>query len=149
MKLMVMNCPACGAKLEVSPELTMLFCKYCGVQIYVDDEVRRFKHIIEYGNAEDAGYLFEKGRQKAIAEAAQQPTQQSTHPTAPASAPVAQPVRKKKRNTGLWILGWIFIFPVPVTILMLNKKDMNPVVRYGIITIAWIVYTIWMISYAD
>ena len=28
----------------------------------------------------------------------------------------------KKRKTWLWVLGWICIFPVPLTILMLRKK---------------------------
>lgn len=49
---------------------------------------------------------------------------------------------KKKRKTWLWVLGWIFLFPVPLTILMLRKKDMKPAVKYGIIAAAWIVYII-------
>lgn len=40
----------------------------------------------------------------------------------------------------LWVLGWICIFPVPLTILMLRKKDMKPAVKYSIIAVAWIVY---------
>jgi len=46
----------------------------------------------------------------------------------------------KKRKTWLWVLGWLFIFPVPLTILMLRKKDMKPAVKYGIIAAGWIVY---------
>lgn len=40
----------------------------------------------------------------------------------------------------LWVLGWICIFPVPLTILMLRKKDMKPAIKYSIIAVAWIVY---------
>ena len=48
--------------------------------------------------------------------------------------------RPKKRKTLLWILGWLFIFPVPLTILMLRKKDMNLVIKCGIIVVGWIVF---------
>ena len=46
----------------------------------------------------------------------------------------------KKRKTWLWVLGWLFIFPVPLTILMLRNKNMKPVLKYGIIAVAWIIY---------
>lgn len=46
----------------------------------------------------------------------------------------------KQRNTFLWVLGWIFIFPVPLTILLLRKKDMNPYLKYGLIAAGWIAY---------
>lgn len=44
------------------------------------------------------------------------------------------------RKTWLWVLGWICIFPVPLTILLLRKKEMKPVIKYGIIAIAWLIY---------
>ncbi|MCQ2419188.1 MAG: hypothetical protein MJ085_05310 [Clostridia bacterium] len=47
---------------------------------------------------------------------------------------------KKGRKTWLWVLGWIFIFPLPLTILLLRKKEMKPALKYGIIAAAWIVY---------
>ena len=46
----------------------------------------------------------------------------------------------KKRKTWLWVLGWICIFPVPLTILMLRIKDMKPAVKYGIIAAAWLLF---------
>lgn len=46
----------------------------------------------------------------------------------------------KKRKTWLWVLGWLFIFPLPLTILLLRKKDMNKIVKYIIIAVAWLVY---------
>lgn len=52
----------------------------------------------------------------------------------------AQPV--KKRKTWLWVLGWIFIFPVPLTILMIRNQNLNKWVRIGIIAAAWILYLI-------
>lgn len=40
------------------------------------------------------------------------------------------------RKTWLWVLGWICIFPLPLTILLLRKKDMKPEIKYGIIAVA-------------
>ncbi len=44
------------------------------------------------------------------------------------------------KKTWLWVLGWICIFPLPLTILLLRKKDMKPAVKYGIIAIAWVMF---------
>ena len=43
-------------------------------------------------------------------------------------------------------LGWIFIFPLPLTILLLRKKDMKPVIKYGIIAAAWILFLALAVS---
>ena len=53
----------------------------------------------------------------------------------------------KPRKTWLWVLGWIFIFPLPLTILLLRKKEMKPFIKYTIIAIAWIIYIIIAIAY--
>ena len=49
-------------------------------------------------------------------------------------------VKGSKKHTWLWALGWICIFPVPLTILMLRKKNMKPAVKYGIIAAAWLLF---------
>ena len=46
------------------------------------------------------------------------------------------------KKTWLWVLGWICIFPLPLTILLLRKKDMKPVVKYGIIAVAWLLFLV-------
>ena len=46
------------------------------------------------------------------------------------------------KKTWLWVLGWICIFPLPLTILLLRKKDMKPVVKYGIIAVAWVLFLV-------
>ena len=48
----------------------------------------------------------------------------------------------KKRNTLLWVLGWLCIFPLPLTILLLRKKEMTPGKKYGFIVAVWSVYLI-------
>lgn len=54
--------------------------------------------------------------------------------------------QRKKAPTWLWVLGWICIFPIPLTILMLRKKGMKPVLKYCIIAVAWVAYIIIAVS---
>lgn len=129
MKIVSMVCPNCGASLQVDADQKNLTCSYCGNGLYIDDEV---KHV-QYDNAEETGYQFEKGRQRAQAEATR--VQQQTFNMNFGKPP-------KKRNTWLWVLGWIFIFPVPLTILMLRNQKLSKPVKIGIIVSAWIVYLI-------
>ncbi|EXM41094.1 hypothetical protein RASY3_04030 [Ruminococcus albus SY3] len=49
---------------------------------------------------------------------------------------------KKNKNTILWILGWIFIFPIPLTLLLRRNKNINKKAKYVIIGIAWVIYLI-------
>ena len=129
MKIVSMVCPNCGASLQVDADQKNLTCSYCGNGLYVDDEVKHF----QYDNAEETGYQFEKGRQRAQAEATR--VQQQTFNMNFGKPP-------KKRKTWLWVLGWIFIFPVPLTILMLRNQKLSKPVKIGIIVAAWIVYLI-------
>ena len=46
----------------------------------------------------------------------------------------------KTRKTWLWVLGWIFIFPIPLTIIMLRKNNLNKWIRIAIIILAWAFY---------
>ena len=67
---------------------------------------------------------------------------------APQSTPTAPvtPAPKPKRKTFLWILGWIFIFPVPLTILLVRNKAMKLWLRLLLIGIAWALYLIIAIT---
>ena len=127
MKIISMVCPNCGASLQVDADQKNLTCSYCGNSLYVDDEV---KHV-QYDNAEETGYQFEKGRQRAQTEATR--AQQQSFNTNSGKPP-------KKRKTWLWVLGWIFIFPVPLTILMIRNRKLSKPVKIGIIAAAWIIY---------
>ena len=67
MKLFSVTCPHCGGKLEVTANSKMVTCEYCNCDFMIDDEVKR----VHLTNAEQAGYEFEKGRQRAVMEAEQ------------------------------------------------------------------------------
>lgn len=56
---------------------------------------------------------------------------------------------KKKGNILLWLLwliGWILIFPLPVTILLLRKKNINVLIRLVVIIAAWIAYVLIVVG---
>ena len=134
MKLIPLKCPNCGAQLNVDANKESVYCEHCGTRIMIDDEINR----LQIDNAEEAGYRFEKGRQRAQSEA------NSFH-KAEAAQTVSSP-KKKKRHTWLWVLGWIFIFPLPLTIILVKKKKLNPILKYGIIGVAWIIYLIFALA---
>lgn len=62
MKLFSVTCPHCGGKLDISPNSKMVTCEYCHCDFIIDDEIKRMR----LDNAEQAGYHFEKGRQRAL-----------------------------------------------------------------------------------
>lgn len=55
-------------------------------------------------------------------------------------------MRAKRKKTWLWIIGWLLVFPLPLTILLLRKKEMKPLFKYSILVIAWIVYLVFIFS---
>ena len=44
-----------------------------------------------------------------------------------------------KRRTWLWVLGWIFVFPIPLTILLLRTEKLSKTWRYALVAVLWIV----------
>ena len=60
--------------------------------------------------------------------------------------PNASNTSSKAKKTWLWILGWLCIFPVPLTILLLRNKKLNPKVKYSIIAVVWVLFLLIGIS---
>jgi len=134
MKLIDMTCPKCGAQLKADSSNTQAKCEFCGADLLIDDEVKRLK--VE--GAEEAGYEFEKGRQRAKAESQ-------------ASAPVYQaaPVAQKKKHGALWWVGmvllWIMFLPIMATIYVVRNKNLSRNAKIGIVAAIWVVF---MVMYA-
>lgn len=150
-----MKCPSCGAEIGNDK-----FCQYCGSQVtmemkkeqeYVNKDgcpkcgssnvsFSREKQGEVLGNAgsavvhatvgvcHDCGYTWSTAGQAF-----------NTNNKSMSDNTVLNQKPVKKRRTWLWVLGWIFIFPLPLTLILL-KKDMKPAIKYGIIAVAWIVY---------
>ncbi|MBO6061894.1 MAG: hypothetical protein J6P98_07260, partial [Clostridia bacterium] len=103
----------------------------------VDDEVRR----IEFDNPHKAGYQFEMGRIHAQREAASVDAraQQMYYELGGRPAEAGR-TEKRKRHTFWWVMGWIFIFPIPVTILCIRSKKMKLWLKIPLILAAWAFY---------
>ena len=90
MRLVNMQCPNCGANLEINADAKQAFCTFCGTNLHIDDEVQH----VQYDNAEETGYQFEKGRQRAQAESGMY----NSHPQTVVVQPVVQATPKKRKT---------------------------------------------------
>lgn len=134
MKLVDLSCPHCGAKLQVNGELKEATCNYCGQKFLVDDEV----HHIQYENVEQAGYDFEKGRQRAKAEqqAAMNAQTVDTQPT----VDTVTPQKKGGMGTCWKVLLWIFFFPIMLSIwIWKTDKIKDKRIKIGLIVAFWVI----------
>ena len=111
MKLVELKCSHCGAALKVKADTTHIDCRFCGASYELDDEVERIQ--VEYENAAEAGYEFERGRQQAIKEKAYQ-----EHLAQEEAAE-----RRERRKT--LIMLWIVLFPVMLTIWVWTKTKLH------------------------
>lgn len=126
MRIVDATCTNCGAILHIDADRKTAFCEYCGAQLLIDDEVQH----LQIDNAESAGYAFEKGRQRAQNEA----QAQRYYDAQP------KPTPKKNKKIVWWVLGWIFIFPIPLTIIFSRNKKLKTGAKIGIIAAVWVVY---------
>ena len=138
-----MQCPNCGAEIKDKK-----ICDFCGTLITV--EMRRtYEQLNRTGcpKCHSTNIQFKRENQGEIIG---KKSKQIVHKTfgfckdcgytwLPTGVGQQEP---QKNNLWLWVLGWICIFPVPLTILMLRKKEMKASSKYGIIAIAWIIYLI-------
>lgn len=139
-----MKCPNCGAEIGTSR-----VCSFCGSNISStmlrEQEVLRMKGCPSCGSTniqfrrENQGEIRGKNAKQVIYRTVGfcKDCGSTWYPNSPNSS---DDTLKPKRKTWLWVLGWIFIFPVPLTVLMLRKKDMKPILKYGIILIGWLFY---------
>ncbi len=166
MKLIELLCPRCGAMLKVDTSSKQAYCEHCSTIFLIDDEVKR----IRVDDAEEVGYKFEKGRQRAQSEKGRStyseysqkdsaarsdyrsdaysdykhqadPEPSSYEPPAP---PKPEEKKKPAWHIVFWILGWIFIFPIPLIFLISRGKKTREGEggRIFIVLIAIIIYMI-------
>lgn len=137
MKLVEMKCKNCGNVLKLEPEQKDIDCEYCHAKYKLDDEVQHIK----YDDMEQAGYEMEKGKIRARKEAKEEIEYEKQ-----LRQQAIKEEEMRKKNLKWWILGWIFMFPIPLTILIWRSKwDKNKKI---ICTIAlWVI--ILIIGYAS
>jgi len=134
-----MKCPSCGAEIG-----TNKYCEFCGTQIPY--EMLQKQEQLNKAGCPKCGSTNIQFRRENQGEVRGKNSRQVIHRTVGICKDCGatwypnEANEPKKKRTWLWVLGWICIFPVPLTILMLRKKDMKPALKYGIIAAAWIVY---------
>lgn len=141
-----MKCLSCGA--ETNGE----FCEYCGSELPKDKV-----HISVCPKCGNSNITFKRER---VGTSTQRTSQKNWIGTGRAGRSVSQSAyrtvglcqncgytwnpntgsKRSEKKTWLWVLGWVCIFPVPLTILLLRRKDMKPIVKYGIIAVAWLLF---------
>ena len=142
-----MKCPSCGAETKGK------FCEYCGSEMPQEKP--------NVGGCPKCGGNNVTFKRERVGTATQSRSQKNVIGKGRTGHSVSQSAyrtvgicqncgytwnpnggSKSSKKTWLWVLGWICIFPVPLTILMLRKKDMKPAVKYGIIAAAWLLFFI-------
>ncbi|MCF0260489.1 MAG: Ig-like domain-containing protein [Erysipelotrichaceae bacterium] len=53
---------------------------------------------------------------------------------------------KTKWEIAGWIIGFLFFFPIPVTLLMLRNRRIKKNIRYGIMAATWILFTVMALA---
>ena len=135
-----MKCPNCGAEVSGG------FCSFCGSQISAETTQKA-----SCGKCGSTNITFKRENQGEIRG---KKAKRIVHRTVGyckdcGNTWYTSEDTPKRRKTWLWVLGWIFIFPLPLTILLLRKKDMKPAVKYPIIAVAWIIYLIIVFAYSS
>ena len=139
MKFVDVSCPACGARLEITDVQEFVTCEHCGKQFFVDDEVKRSETRIEHHysaeDAENAGYLFEKGRMRARQEAEWEELSRQ------AEAWARFEDAEREQNKGcLKFLLWIFFFPIMFLYWLATTDRLSKKAK---IIIAVIIIAVW------
>ena len=126
----------------------MKICEYCDSS--VEDDVRVCPRCGGTGSfvcvCENCGKRYPEGTVCGCRAAQSVPSsapEKIAEPSAAENYAPAEPVQKK-RHLLWWILGWIFIFPLPLTILLVRNKKMSAAARFIIIAAAWVIYFIWI-----
>ena len=111
----VQKCANCGAEFTEGQ-----FCPHCGVKVGQKPKICP-ECGAEYFSAAcpDCGYT---------------PTR-AWHPAQQQTASDFTP--KPKRHTVLWVLGWIFCFPVPLTVLIARSR-MKTWAKVVLIALLWL-----------
>ena len=137
MKVEKAVCPYCGAPLAIDPSFRQAKCEYCGMTSLLRTEVQKAETV----DPEEQGYRFEKGRQRAQAEA---PVVRHVQRTVVHVAP-EQP-KKKKKHVFWWIVGFLFIYPLPASILLSKNQKMNGFVKGLLYFLFWGSYLFLMFA---
>lgn len=134
-------CPECGVKANQRPRV----CPNCGREYY-SNTCPTCGYVRGGGDngttrADNSGAKNERATKKSGRSTAKAERSTPRDDVTPSIKPA------KKRKTWLWVLGWIFIFPLPLTILLVKNKKMNKAVKIIILIVAWLFYLFWVLVF--
>lgn len=101
MKLVDFRCPNCGSGIKADTDSRTATCEYCGSAFAIDDESLTVN--VNLSGQEEAGYQFEKGRQRAQTEAK----------SIAAAIKQTPPQKNVRLGYGCWAGFSFFRFPFP------------------------------------
>lgn len=137
-----MKCPSCGAEAG-----TGKFCAFCGSPISV--EMLRQNEMLNKAGCPSCGSTNVSFNRENQGEVQGKNSKQIVHYTVGLCRDCGYTWRtgddwmsqkQKGRKTWLWVLGWIFLFPLPLTLILVKRKEMNAVLKYALIALSWIIY---------
>jgi len=134
-----MKCTNCGAEIGENRH-----CDYCGAQI--SSEMLREQELMKKTGCPKCGSTNVSFNRENQGEIRGKNGKRIVHYTVGVCKDCGYTWRSdvgpatKERKTWLWVLGWLLIFPLPLTLILIKKKDMKPALKYGIIAVAWLAF---------
>lgn len=132
-----MKCPNCNAEIGNNK-----FCEYCGSQI--TPEMRTVQEKLNKQGCPKCGssnISFSREKQSEIRAKGRTTVVRSTVGVCKDCGYTwhVEGSTTKKRNTLLWVLGWIFFFPAPVMVLIWRKSNKWDIkVKIGVTIAFWV-----------
>ena len=164
MKTTSLKCPSCNASLKVEDFNKIIVCPYCDSTVVVESVSAENTSTTEDNRATREGGAAGKNRASVKDSNSNQKENAGAAENTIGSAAddeknkynynaggYAENKPTKKRRTWLWVLGWMCIFPIPLTILMLSSpktKSIDLKARIIIVAVSWVVYLIIYSVYA-
>ena len=121
-----MKCPSCGAEIKNNSK----YCEFCGSSITA--EMKKEQELLNKQGCPKCGstnITFSRETQGQLYGKSSTAVVRSTVGVCKDCGYTWEtansfPQSQKKKNTSLWVLGWLMCFPIPLTILMLQKNIM-------------------------
>ena len=118
MEIIPVRCSQCGALMQSRQEAMLLQCPYCKSTSLI---------------VENDPVVIERIRQNTYKEVEKMKLDHEIE-----MVKLKSEQEKQKKHFVWWVLGWIFCFPVPLTILIVKNEKLDFKKKAIILTVIWI-----------